>query len=256
MRILLGGNLSLIAPRSLLAAACMLVACSEEAGAIPYAEAGKHEPQDSATGAGPDSGRGSGDAGHALDAGSSLPWQPIIGTEGVADAAAFIDGSLIAVDSGAAPRAERIPLVVHDLWRRVEAPADPFEDRPALAGCSASATMAEVLAGESAFSIDTGSCNYLTARQPTLFDVAEGQPINVRLWHFELSAPEPAEAHVAVVIDGLLLLDERVAIPHAGGLISKQVRAARAIPAGATVYLHLHNHGANSWSLIEVSSGP
>ena len=35
----------------------------------------------------------------------------------------------------------------------------------------------------------------------------------------------------------------------------QQVRAERAIPAGAAVLFHLHNHGANSWALVEVSAG-
>lgn len=75
------------------------------------------------------------------------------------------------------------------------------------------------------------------------------------LWHFELSADEPAEAHAALLVDGMPFFEERIPIPQVGGLISRQVRAARAIPAGTPIYFHLHNHGANSWSLVEVSVG-
>ncbi|MDB4974017.1 MAG: hypothetical protein JWN48_2358, partial [Myxococcaceae bacterium] len=81
-----------------------------------------------------------------------------------------------------------------------------------------------------------------------------GETLKVRLWHFELSAPEPATAHVAVLVDGLAILDETVPIPAAGGLLIKELRVPRPIPAGAPVYFHLHNHGANSWALVEVSN--
>jgi hypothetical protein len=52
------------------------------------------------------------------------------------------------------------------------------------------------------------------------------------------------------------VLDERIPIPRPGGLIARQRTLERALPAGAPVYFHLHNHGANSWSLVEVSAGP
>jgi hypothetical protein len=57
-------------------------------------------------------------------------------------------------------------------------------------------------------------------------------------------------------VDGLSVLDERIPIPKPGGLIVRELRVERDIPAGAPVYFHLHNHGANSWALVEVSAGP
>jgi hypothetical protein len=115
--------------------------------------------------------------------------------------------------------------------------------------------MSEALGGDDAFSVDTGRCSYLTVMQPALRAVAAGEVLQVRLWHFDLTAFEPAEAHAAVLVDGLALLDERVPIPSPGGLLVKEVPAERVIPAGAPVYFHLHNHGTNSWSLVEVSAG-
>jgi hypothetical protein len=137
----------------------------------------------------------------------------------------------------------------------VDAAADPFDDRPPNVDCSTAGVAAETLSGERVLGVETGLCNYLTATQPTQRAVAARELIKVRLWHFELSAPEPAEAHVCVLIDGLRILDERVPIPQAGGLIVRRSVAERAIPAGAPVYFHLHNHGANSWALVEVSAG-
>ena len=103
--------------------------------------------------------------------------------------------------------------------------------------------------------IDTGACDYLTVVQHTARAVSAGELLKLRLWHFELSAPAPAQAHAAVVVDSLTVLDELVAIPAAGGLIVRELRAPHDLNAGAPVYFHLHNHGANSWALVELSAG-
>jgi hypothetical protein len=154
---------------------------------------------------------------------------------------------------GAAPRNA---LIAPELWLPVERFDDPFADRPDVPRCPMSAVMAEVLSGEPVFSVNTGECDYVTVSQPIERAVAAGETIRVRLWHFELSAPDPAEAHAALLVDGLAALDERIPIPQPGGLISRELRLTRAVPAGALVHFHLHNHGANSWSLVEVSAGP
>jgi hypothetical protein len=158
---------------------------------------------------------------------------------------------------GGAPGATRArsALLWPERWVRIAPAEDPFDDRPPVVSCSATAVMAETLAEENVYSVDTGACNYLTAMQPTVRAIAAGELLKVRLWHFELTADEPAEAHAALVIDGITLLDERVPIPSAGGLIVRELRAERDVAAGARAYFHLHNHGENSWSLVEVSGG-
>lgn len=150
----------------------------------------------------------------------------------------------------------RTSLVDHDDWWRLDAAQDPFSDRIANVQCTPAGALAEVLADERAFGVDTGACNYLTAVQPAARAIAAGETLKVRLWHFELSAPEPAEAHAAVWVDGLPVLDERIPIPAPGGLLVRELLLERDVPAGAPVHFHLHNHGANSWALVEVSAGP
>ncbi|MFM2420153.1 MAG: hypothetical protein RL385_4876, partial [Pseudomonadota bacterium] len=112
-----------------------------------------------------------------------------------------------------------VPLISSRKWARITPAIDPFTDRPASVVCEDGATMAEPLSGVDAFSVDTGTCNYITIGQVTLAEIAPGDTLLARIWHFELNAPEPAEAHVAVHIDGVALVDERVPIPQAGGLI-------------------------------------
>jgi hypothetical protein len=161
----------------------------------------------------------------------------------------------VAADASAASSALRVNLLSPEGWTMVDAGDDPFTDRPASVDCSTAWVGAETLSGERVLGVETGYCNYATMLEPTRRDVRAGETIKVRLWHFELSAPEPAEAHAALLIAGLPVLDERIAIPQPGAFSVKELRVERAIPAGAPAYFHLHNHGQNSWALVEVSVG-
>ncbi|MDD9942183.1 MAG: hypothetical protein OXU20_14150 [Myxococcales bacterium] len=138
----------------------------------------------------------------------------------------------------------------------MEADEDPFEDRHAGAACPDVSVRVEEFNAEPAYAVHTELCNYLTARQTTQRDIHPGETIKVRVWHFMLTAPNPAEAHLAIDVAGLRVLNERIPIPQAAGLIRAEVPVVRAIPAGAPVYFHLHNHGQNVYGLIELSAGP
>jgi hypothetical protein len=58
------------------------------------------------------------------------------------------------------------------------------------------------------------------------------------------------------MLGGDVAWQARVPIPSGSGLLSPEWLASRELPAGTPVHFHLHNHGANSWSLIELSVGP
>ena len=200
------------------------------------------------------------------EAGAVSPQDATVVVEAAADAAPVAeDGAApITMEAGAADAAAdssgqgagRAALVLPDSWTRLDVGTDPFTDRPVTVDCRPDGVAAELLADERVLGVDTGFCSYLTAQQATRRAVAAGEVIKVRLWHFELSAPEPAEAHAVILVDGLSVLDEHIPIPSPGGLIVRQLRVERDVPVGAPVYFHLHNHGANSWALVEVSSGP
>jgi hypothetical protein len=193
------------------------------------------------------------DAGSGLELDAYAPQQdtgaPLDMDAELADARSYP-----AFDSGAS--SSRSSLVLPELWMRLDAGADPFTDRLAMVDCRPDAVVAETLSGERVLGVETAFCNYLTAHQPAQRAVAAGEVLKVRLWHFELSADEPAEAHAVLQVDGLSVLDERIPIPSPGGLVVRQLRVERAIAKGAPLYFHLHNHGANSWALVEVSAGP
>lgn len=155
-----------------------------------------------------------------------------------------------------APTKPRGPLIEPEAWEIVSAADDPFPDRLPDASCPDGTHMPELLGAEPVFSVDTGDCNYITARQPALRDVVKGETLVARVWHFALYADEEAEAHVALRIGDTTLLDQTVPIPSEGGLIAIEEAAISSFPAGTPIYFHLHNHGDNSWSLVELSAGP
>jgi hypothetical protein len=149
----------------------------------------------------------------------------------------------------------RVPLVDHADWKLLDSADDPFADRPPEVQCDPTGAASELLGGEDSFGVDTGTCGYATVRQPSRDYVAEGETLRIRLWHFTLTAPAPAEGHAVVQLDDTTLLDEHVAIPATGALIKREIKAPRAFPAGVPVLFHIHNHGDNSWALVEVSTG-
>ncbi|HET6334075.1 MAG TPA: hypothetical protein VFG30_12725 [Polyangiales bacterium] len=132
------------------------------------------------------------------------------------------------------PASARTSLVESSAWQAMSAADDPFADRPEDAACPDDAYMPEFLSEESVFSVDTGGCTYLTARQRSLRHVVAGEKLVLRVWHFALHANESAMAHVAVRIDEKTLLDTTVPIPAAGGLLNIEEVAPESIPEGAT----------------------
>lgn len=171
---------------------------------------------------------------------------------------AHVDAGQGMVDASQASTSHqtRVSLIDHERWQWTDVGSDPFIDRPSQVRCDPQGAGPEVLSGEDAFGVDTGACAYLTVRQLTQVPVAKGELLRVRAWHFALTAPAPAEGHIAVQLADTPVLDEHVPIPSASRLIKREVEAPKAYPAGSTVLLHVHNHGDNSWSLLELSVGP
>jgi hypothetical protein len=167
------------------------------------------------------------------------------------------------VDATVAPSGarERTMLVHHGAWALLSEASDPFDDATSEATpCDmfhlGSGFGYELFVGEEAFFVQTGFCDYLTVEQPTLVEIREGELVKVRLWHFELTAPEDGEAHVVVRLGDETLFEDHIPIPIVSELLSERWTAPRDIPAGTPVQFHIHNHGANEYALIEISTGP
>jgi len=95
--------------------------------------------------------------------------------------------------------------------------------------------------------VDTGACDYLSLSQPLEEPIEAGEPLRLTLWWQNLIAASPSEGHIAIVIDGHLLWEERVTIPSPADARDLELVAPKSAAAGSLITLHLHNHGANTW---------
>jgi len=96
-------------------------------------------------------------------------------------------------------------------------------------------------------------CNWLTLEQPSLRDIRAGDRVEVRTYHFALTAPVSGEARMALVIGDEAAFDETVLIPRDGEFLSNTWTATKDYPAGTPVLWHVNNHGSNEYLLIEVN---
>lgn len=104
--------------------------------------------------------------------------------------------------------------------------------------------------------VDTGRCNYLMISQPSLAAGKVGDRVLGRILYFDLTAPEPAEGHVAVLIGTRVIAERTVAIPGRGDVFAFEEILTAPLEKGDPVYLHVHNHGQNNWRLYELAVVP
>ena len=160
--------------------------------------------------------------------------------------------SLRSADHHALGAEARVDIEVLEAGRtRDVAYQDAAEDsladhRPADADCPDNSWYNE----DGALEVETGYCSYLSLAQPSLADITAGDEVQLVLWHGDLVFEAPAQAHVAVSIDGEIIWEESVDIPAEAGIFDTRVTVPFDAPAGSTVEYHLHNHGYNTWTLL------
>jgi hypothetical protein len=150
---------------------------------------------------------------------------------------------------GAAPIGPPGPLAAMSAWVDADPATDPFAaERPEAAACPLGGTQLE----GSTFEVDTGVCTWLWVEQPLPVAVAVGDPLELVFWHSLLLSDPPADAHLAVVIDGELVHEVVIGVPGDPYAYTEAFAAPIAAPAGAPIALHLHNHGANTWNVLRI----
>ncbi|MFT4613881.1 MAG: mono/diheme cytochrome c family protein [Bacteroidia bacterium] len=105
---------------------------------------------------------------------------------------------------------------------------------------------------DGALEVETGFCNYLSLAQASKADVQDGDTLHLVLWHGNLAFEQPATAHVAITLDGQTVWEENVDIPTDAEIFDIRIPVDFDAPAGSKLEYHLHNHGYNSWTLLEL----
>lgn len=155
---------------------------------------------------------------------------------------------------GAAACEPPAPVPVLDPGRLYPVPAeeDPLADhRTAEDTCPPASWGAE----EGSFEVQTGVCTYAAFSQVLDHALRPGDELVVSVWHDTLDAPEPATAHLAVLVDGVPMWDAHVEIPAPSGVL-EAVIPVRERSERPILGLHLHNHGYNSWRFLSVDLHP
>jgi hypothetical protein len=161
-------------------------------------------------------------------------------------------------DGGPAPTPEpaSASLVERERWEWVEdVDEDAFgAERPETTVCDPILGIgAEMFGGaELVLEINTDFCDYATVRQPSTQPLQPGDRVSIRVWHYALTTPPPAEAHIALAVDGEVVWEERVPSPAAAALVEGEIAIDRDVPAGTELQFHVHNHGANTYDLLSL----
>lgn len=149
-----------------------------------------------------------------------------------------------------------VPLAEADGWERVTDPAgDVFAAmRPADATCDDAGYYVDPLT--QVFEVQTELCDYLTVRQAGLESLEVGDVVSIRAFHYELTAVTASQGYLGLAIDGEVVWEEGVPIPSPAAAVSGDITIERAVPAGAELQFHVHNHGLNSWDLVSLKVTP
>jgi hypothetical protein len=158
------------------------------------------------------------------------------------------------LDAGREPR----PLAAQHAWEPVEEARDLFvAERGDRVVCGPAALRYEPLDPMTpTFSIDTSACGYATIAQETLTDIAAGDVVSVRVWHFSLTKFDTAQATLALAIGGDVVWERTLEVPAEGGIVEGTEVVARAAPAGTELQFNLRNHGENHYNLLELTVQP
>lgn len=153
---------------------------------------------------------------------------------------------------------EQGSLIDHYEWVVLDADADPLAaHRPAMIECGLAGWKIETsMLEDPKLEVDTNFCNYLGVEQPSLVALEQGQMVQVIFYHFDLVAPEPALAHVAIWIDGQVLWEQEIAIPGDANVFVEEFASPISAELGSQVMFHLHNHGQNTWVLQDLIAIP
>ena len=149
--------------------------------------------------------------------------------------------------AGCTPVSEPMDLTDPFDWQQATASEDPFPDRPENVECPTSAMVIEFEEDTAFLEIDTTFCSYVTLTQETKAEIEEGDTVVFRWGHRDLDAPNPAQGHVALLINDSLVVDQTVDIPASEMDTVVEFEMPEDVPMGSPIWLHLHNHGDNQW---------
>ena len=96
----------------------------------------------------------------------------------------------------------------------------------------------------------------MTIEQPCLNAVYKGDIVRVEVWHFFLTAPEPASARVGLATSDGILVEMMEPIPQPARFIALEYKVQQSIAQNTPIYFHISNLGSTSWHLLNIQINP
>jgi hypothetical protein len=158
--------------------------------------------------------------------------------------------------------------IAGDFFLPARDPFMPFQEPNSF--CSPSAYGPGSEGGEATFEIQSADCNYLTVVQNSRLPIQQGEALFFRAWHTSLTAPPDSESYMGIQIGDDLLWGVRIPLPPGTSInnpvaftlfinglngVPENLVAPAGAPAGTPIYFHFHNHGDNSYNLLDLNRG-
>lgn len=134
-------------------------------------------------------------------------------------------------------------LVEPSDWTLVDPSDDPWPGADGRAACEERAVHVE----EGTIELDTGACGWITVAAPSRTAWRRGDRVQVLVIHSALVSDTPTIASLGLRMDGEDVWSTTLDVPAAADFVEVDVPAPAAGAAGAPVYLHVDNHGANNY---------
>lgn len=148
---------------------------------------------------------------------------------------------------GDAPTSETVVIAPLTRLSEVDATEDPLDShRPEIVDCN---NLSGWYVEDGLLEANTAECDYLALVEGAAAPAYAGETLEFELSHFDLTAPEAAEAHIAILVEADIIWESTIPIPSDAQALEISVELERDIQEGDLIGIHLHNHGQNTWNL-------
>jgi hypothetical protein len=137
-------------------------------------------------------------------------------------------------------------------WRIADPTEDPYMTMRAERELCTITDFGEEYGG---LEVSTVYCDYATLVQPIDEEINPGDMIEVIIWHSPLVSEIPAQGEISLSLSGELLWSQHLEIPGAAQSWNIAFESSFSAPRGELLTFHVHNHGANAYTLLSVRRG-
>ena len=141
-------------------------------------------------------------------------------------------------------------VVVGDQWTIVDIVDDPFRSFVDAHTACKPIDFGEEYGG---VEVSTQQCGYITLSQPTLIDIKIDDLFELNIWHSPLLNDEVTEGMIILQVAQTILWSHTLSIPGPARSWTVRFPAPLNIPKDTPLLFHIRNHGANSYTLNDLS---